>query len=189
MEAAKDPSIAALCLMATPASLYSEVIIEQIERVLSLQGGNETYIADTVAKQRAIHEQLRSGEPDPITIAPPERYEYEFVKAIIDVTGADYAKQIKCPILILQGDKDLFTVMPEESQLLKEAFVEGGNEQVELAIFPDLDHWFRPTPGQPSLDLYYEDRGPISAKFGSFLIIPIPMGNIQVKLSREHFLS
>ena len=156
MEAAEDPDIAAVCLMATPARPYTEVIIEQIEGLITLAGGSEADIAAAVAQQRAIYAQLRSGELDPTT-----SLELAFVKAIMDLAGADYAKEIECPALILHGEKDLFTVIPEEAQLLKEAFVEGGNEEVELVVLADLDHLFRPTPGQPSLALYYEDRGPI----------------------------
>jgi dipeptidyl aminopeptidase/acylaminoacyl peptidase len=81
----------------------------------------------------------------------------------MDITGADYARQITCPALILQGDKDLFTILPQEAVLLEEAFREGGDDDVTLITFTDLDHVFRPTLEQPSLELYYEDRGPISA--------------------------
>ncbi|MCX5995238.1 MAG: alpha/beta fold hydrolase, partial [Chloroflexi bacterium] len=38
MEAAEDPDIAAVCLMATPAQPMGEVIIEQIEGLLTLEG-------------------------------------------------------------------------------------------------------------------------------------------------------
>lgn len=164
MEAAADPDIAALCLMATPANQFGEVIIEQIEGLMRLQGGNETEIASIVAQQRAVYAQLRSGELDPSSLPEPSRSELEFVKAIMDIEGASYAQEIKCPVLILQGDKDLFTVIPEEAQLLKEAFNESGNEQVELIVFSDLDHIFRPTLSQPRPELYYEDRGPIPSK-------------------------
>ena len=164
MKASEDPDIAAICLMATPAKPYGEVIIEQIEGLLTLRGGNKTYIADTVTHQRAIYDQLRSGELELATMPPSERYQYEFVKAIMDIAGADYAKETRCPALILQGDKDLFTVIPQESELLKQAFKDGGNQKVKLVIFPNLDHMFRPTPGQPSGELYYQDRGPISAE-------------------------
>jgi hypothetical protein len=164
MEAAEDHDIAAVCVMATPAKPYGEVIIEQIEGLLTLQGGNKTDIADTVARQRALYEQLRSGEMDPLTYPEPTRSQLEFLKALIDISGADYAKEIKCPALILQGDKDLFTVIPAESQLLKQAFNEGGNKKVKLVIFKDLDHIFRLTLGQPSTELYYQDRGPIPAE-------------------------
>lgn len=163
MEAAGNDSIATICVMATPAQPYSEVVIEQIEGVLKLQGANETTIADMVQRERALYTQLRSGGLDPTTYPEPVRSQLEFLKAIIDVSGADYAKVIKCPALILQGDKDLFTVIPSESQLLKQAFADGGNKNVKLVVFPNLDHVFRPTPEQPSIDLYYEDRGPIPA--------------------------
>jgi pimeloyl-ACP methyl ester carboxylesterase len=162
MEAAGNDSIAAVCVMATPAKPMSEVLIEQIDWLVKSQGGNDTDVANYVAQQRAIYDQLRSGELDLSTMSPSERYQYEFVKAIMDVAGADYAREIKCPALILQGDKDLFTNIPQESQLLKEAFIEGGNKDVKLITFANLDHMFRPTPGQPSPQLYYQDRGPIS---------------------------
>jgi len=162
MEAAGNDSIAAVCVMATPARPVSEVLIEQIEWLIKAQGGNDTDVAAVVAQQRAIYEQLRSGQLDPSTLPSSVRYQYEYVKAIMDIAGADYAKEIKCPALILQGDKDLFTNIPEELELLKQAFIDGGNQNVQLITFPDLDHMFRPTPDQPSPELYYEDRGPIS---------------------------
>jgi len=39
MEAAADSDIAAICLMATPAKPFGEVIVEQIEGLIRLQGG------------------------------------------------------------------------------------------------------------------------------------------------------
>lgn len=164
MEAAQDPDIAAICLMATPAKPFDEVIIEQIEGLMTLQGANETEIAAIVTQQREIYAQIRSGQLDPAVFPEPTRTELEFVKAIMDIAGADYAREIMCPALILQGDRDLFTVIPEEAEVLKEAFNEGGNEEVELVLFTGLDHVFRPTAGEPSLDLYYEDRGPVAAE-------------------------
>jgi dienelactone hydrolase len=135
MKAAEDPDIAAVCVMATPAKPWSEVIVEQIEEGIKLLGGNETEIT-----------------------------QLEFVKALMDIAGADYAKEIRSPALILQGGKDLFTIIPEEAQLLKEAFNDGGNEEVELVVFANLDHLFRLEPGQPRLDHYHEDRGPVAAE-------------------------
>ena len=164
MEASQDPDIAALCLMATPAKPYGEVLVEQIEWFVKAAGGNDTDVAARVAQQRVIYDQLRSWKLDSAIMPPSEGYAYEFVKAIMDIAGADYAKEIKCPALILQGDKDLFTVIPQESELLKQAFNEGGNKNVNLVIFPNLDHMFRPTPGQPSGELYFQDRGPISTE-------------------------
>ena len=162
-EAADNPDIAAVCVMATPAKPMSEVIVEQIEGLLKLQGTNETDIAATVAQQQAIYAQLSSGVLDPATVPEPFRYQLEYLKAIMDLAGADYARQITCPALILQGDKDLFTTIPEEAILLEEAFQESGNDDITLITFADLDHVFRLTPEQPSMELYYEDRGPISA--------------------------
>lgn len=162
MKAAEGLDIAAVCVMATPAKPYGEVIIEQLEGSAELLGESEASVALVVEQQRALYVQLRSGELDPATYPEPGRSQLEWVRVMVDVAGADYAKEIRSPVLILQGEKDLFTIIPGESQLLKDAFIEGGNEEVELISFPDLDHMFRLTPDQPSLQLYYEDRGPIS---------------------------
>ena len=162
MMAAEDPDIAAVCTLAAPARPYGEVIVEQIEGLLTLQGASESDIAAVVAQQRAVYAQLRSGELDPEDFPEPTRSELEFVEAIMDIAGGTYAKEIESPALIIQGAKDLFTVLPSEAEALRDAYIEGGNEQVEMVVFPDLDHVFRPTPGEPSVDLYYEDRGPIS---------------------------
>ena len=43
-------------------------------------------------------------------------------------------------------------------------FIEGGNKDVELIIYTDLDHLFRPPPDEPSIDPYFEKRGPIAAE-------------------------
>ena len=170
MEAAENADIAAICVMATPARVYSEVIIEQIEGLMRLQGKDDAEIAATVAKQREIYTHLRSGQLDPATAPVSMRSELEFLKAIMDIAGADYASEIRCPALVLQGDKDLFTVIPEEAEVLKGAFEEGGNKEVELVLFTDLDHVFRPTSGEPGLDLYYEDRGPVAAEVVETLV-------------------
>ena len=162
MEAAENPDIAALCLMATPAKPMGDVIIEQIEGLMKLQGANETSIAALVELQESIYTGLRSEEDGTVNETGVSGHDLRFLAAIIHVAGADYARDVDCPAIILQGDKDLFTVIPEEAELLREAFIEGGNGDVELIMFPDLDHIFRPTPGQPSVDLYYEDRGPIA---------------------------
>ena len=161
-ETVEDKDIAAVCLMATPAKPFGDVIVEQIEAMGKLAGANETAIESAVAKQRQIYEELNSGVLDPATLPEPSASQYQFIKEIMNLSGAANAKLIKCPSLIVQGEKDLFTTIPEEAQLLKQAFIQGGNQNVTLVMFPDLDHVFRPAPGEPSPQLYYENRGPIS---------------------------
>ena len=49
-----DKDIAAVCVMATPAKPFGDVIVEQLEAMGKLAGANETAIAAAVAKQRQI---------------------------------------------------------------------------------------------------------------------------------------
>ena len=56
---------------------------------------------------------------------------------------AIYLKKVKCPVLALNGSKDL-QVPPEQNiNAIKQALAEGGNKKVTTEILPDLNHLFQ----------------------------------------------
>jgi dienelactone hydrolase len=60
------------------------------------------------------------------------------------------ARKVKVPVLILQGATD-HQVTPEQAQLLATAIRGGGNNNVTVRVFPDLNHLFVLDPsGQPA---------------------------------------
>ena len=63
------------------------------------------------------------------------------------------AGRVKTRTLILQGDKD-FQVPSDQAGVLARAVTDGGNNNVELAILPDVNHVGR-LHGEPA---NFEDR-------------------------------
>jgi dienelactone hydrolase len=60
------------------------------------------------------------------------------------------ARTVRTPILILHGETDR-QVTPEQAPALAAAFRAGGNTDVTVQMFPDLNHFFLPDPnGRPS---------------------------------------
>ncbi|MES3034607.1 MAG: alpha/beta fold hydrolase [Gemmatimonadota bacterium] len=56
------------------------------------------------------------------------------------------AKRVKVPVLILQGGDDQ-QVIASEAPLLERAFRDGGNRDVTVRVFPELNHFFIRQPG------------------------------------------
>ncbi len=56
------------------------------------------------------------------------------------------ARQVKVPVLILQGGDDQ-QVIASEAPLLERAFRAGGNRDVTARVFPELNHFFITQPG------------------------------------------
>jgi pimeloyl-ACP methyl ester carboxylesterase len=61
-----------------------------------------------------------------------------------------FLKQLKCPVLVIGGDKDLQD-LPHQVKLIKEILVNNGNEQVTAKIYPRKNHLMQDaTTGSPS---------------------------------------
>lgn len=51
-------------------------------------------------------------------------------------------KSIKCPVLALNGEKDV-QVAPENLVFIEKAIRQGGNDNVTVKEFPDMNHLFQ----------------------------------------------
>lgn len=56
------------------------------------------------------------------------------------------ARQVRTPVLLLQGADDQ-QVIASEATMLERALREGGNTDVTLHVFPELNHLFIRQPG------------------------------------------
>lgn len=52
-------------------------------------------------------------------------------------------RQVKCPVLALNGEKDLQVSAKENLAAIREALIAGGNRQVQTREFPGLNHLFQ----------------------------------------------
>ena len=128
MIAVGDPALRAIVLMAGSASTGRAIIMEQ-----------NRYSIDSIARLR--------GPARDTTLARAGRSVDSLGKLggwmgfflAYDPTTA--ARQVKTPVLILQGETDR-QVPPAEAKLLADAIRSGGNRDVTVRMFPATNHLF-----------------------------------------------
>ena len=49
-------------------------------------------------------------------------------------------RKVKCPVLVLHGEKDLMVAAEDNVPAIKKALAEGGNKNFKVAILPGLNH-------------------------------------------------
>lgn len=63
--------------------------------------------------------------------------------SLLKYEPAIYLAKIKCPVLAINGDKDLVTEPASNIKAIESGVVKGGNELVTSRIFPGLNHLFQ----------------------------------------------
>ncbi len=143
--ASEDQKIAALVLLAgaTLATL-DRLLIEQtlyqqaLEQPINPQD-REKY-PQIVKWLLARIEEARAGKQD---VAPTDLYEY--LRQHLSLNLPDTYRRVKCPVLILQGERDALA-LPHHAIEAARALAESGNKRVLLRILPNLSHIFTPSP-------------------------------------------
>ena len=149
--ASEDQKIAALVLLAgaTLANL-DKLLIEQtvyqqaLEQPFNPQD-REKY-PQIVQWLIARIEEARAGKQD---AAPTDLYEY--LRQHLSLNLPDAYRRVKCPVLILQGERDAL-VLPHHAIDAARALAESGNKRVLVRILPNLSHIFAPSPLDGGVD-------------------------------------
>ena len=68
---------------------------------------------------------------------------YKWTRYYLTTNPADYWKKVKCPVLALNGDKDLQVAADENLNAIDKAVRSGGNPDVKTIKFPELNHLFQ----------------------------------------------
>ena len=132
MVAANDPHLAAIVLMAGPASSGRAIIDFQTENLV--RGDSAIPAAAKDSALRAVRAQFDSTSAR----APWMRY-------FLAYDPLPTARRVRQPVLLLQGATDQ-QVRPEESRRLEATLRAAGNTRVTLRIFPDRNHLFLRDP-------------------------------------------
>ncbi len=166
---------AGVITLAAPAHPLDWIILWQTEFILRAGGYAEEKIQEALAQQRALHDWIRQsqGEWEDYTCEQIQQAllwlsceEFELLKAGFALSWyrQHFAhdplatiRQVKVPVLIIQGDKDI-QIPKEEAFLLAEELRKAGNERVTLQILPDLDHGLRYHPEVPSIGATHVDE-------------------------------
>jgi dienelactone hydrolase len=145
MVAAEDPALRALVVVAGPARTGREIIHYQqrfaIESFPALSAASRDSM---VAAARAELEEAAARQP--------------WLRFFLDHDPIPTARRVRTPVLVLQCETDR-QVTPDQAVLLAAAFREGGNADVTVHIFHDVNHLLLPDPdGSPAGYASLRDR-------------------------------
>ena len=133
MVAATDPRLKGIVLLAGPADKGLDILHYQQRNAIAQDTAIPAAMRDSAAKVAAT--ALDSAARSDVWMAYFLTYD-----------PIATARQVKVPALILQGGTDR-QVTPEQAAKLGAAMRAGGNRDVTVHVFPELNHLFIPDPG------------------------------------------
>jgi dienelactone hydrolase len=157
--ATADPAIAGLIVLAGPARPLEEAIVAQMRYLAAADGSVSPEEQQGIDRATALADSVRALTPADaasgrmVSGAPASYW--------LDLRGYDppaAAKQLKAPMLILQGGRD-YQVTPEEFARWKAAL--GSRRDVTFHEYPALNHLFIAGTG-PALPAEYQVPGHVA---------------------------
>jgi dienelactone hydrolase len=145
--AARAPEARGFIIMAGAARPFEDVILDQMEYVLSVNGARPDEAAQALAKIKA--QVAKAKEPNlsadtpasDLPLGAPARYWLDLQK----IKPAEAIRTVKRPLLVLQGGRD-YQVTEKDFDLWKQALT--GRDDATLKFYPDLNHLFAEGKGK-----------------------------------------
>lgn len=173
MIASRSTDVAWIVLLAAPGLKGEQIMLLQTELVLKAAGFDDDRIARArdfnlqsyaLARKEKDPEVLETKLTDlvdstgmsstlpPTTLKPQARMMTSpWFRFFLDYDPVPALKKTQCPILALNGDKDLQIASKENLAQIEKALQEGGNKDFQTHEFPGLNHLFQHAPtGSPS---------------------------------------
>jgi len=161
--ASEDPRMAAIALLAGASlSKIDRLALEQALYQAALKEpvnpSDRTKLPEDSRQVLQLIEQAKAGKKlDKEGAAATSVYEYFRQHLALDPRAT--FKQVRCPVLILQGERDDL-VLAHHALEVAQALAEAGHRQVLVRIFPNLSHVFTASPLDKALA--FEQRSQIS---------------------------
>jgi uncharacterized protein len=140
--ASEDRDLAGVILMAMPGKPLKEILIDQGIDTLRINNADTNTIKMFIAQQKAFYSFVDQYGPETPVLESYLRYENMLIwfKEIFSYDPVRVIQKIECPILILQGKKDL-QIRKENARILSSA-LDKTESQYSIELFPDVDHLF-----------------------------------------------
>ena len=132
MVAAADPGLAGIVLMAGSSRTGREILSYQQTNAV----GRDSTLSP--AEQDSLRAELAARTDSAARNTP-------WLRFFLDYDPLTTAREVGVPVLILQGATDR-QVSAEQAEELGAGFRTGGNADVTVRVFPDLNHLFLPDP-------------------------------------------
>jgi pimeloyl-ACP methyl ester carboxylesterase len=73
-----------------------------------------------------------------------DRVRFEAARGVVGSDSTDWWSRVRCPVLVLYGDRDVSTGAPEPLiTIIRRGLAAAGNNDVTVRVFPDADHSLR----------------------------------------------
>jgi pimeloyl-ACP methyl ester carboxylesterase len=170
--ASSDPRIAFIIALAGPGVIGEEILHKQNYDISIISGAEEKQIRKGISINRKLFAILKK-EPDNNKAADSmtatyrklltkektssedidkaikqfnaslNPVSYNWIRFFISTNPADFWKKVKCPVLALNGEKDLQVAAGINLPAIEKALKSGGNNAVTTVKLPDLNHLFQ----------------------------------------------
>ncbi|PIQ19870.1 MAG: alpha/beta hydrolase [Cytophagales bacterium CG18_big_fil_WC_8_21_14_2_50_42_9] len=178
--ASKSKDVSFIVLLAGPGILGKKGLMQQSELTLKTLGASEAEIQKTkeinaeIAKIIAKHQNTKALKADltnyiqkniktiPTYLKPKEITKEQFISGQIEFISspayqfiwnydpAPTLEKVTCPVLALNGGKDLQVPPQENLTAIGNALKKGGNKSLTIKELPNLNHFFQEcTTGSP----------------------------------------
>ena len=160
MAAVHNPDVAFVVMMAGPGVPGDQLLTEQLLLIEKAAGKSQPEIDKDAAVQRDVLATLKKDK-DPVTRekdlrevlagkVPDAQIDIQIKVAtspwflsLLEGDPATTLSQLTCPVLAINGEKDL-QVPPEQNlPAIRKALVAGGNKNFEVVELPGLNHLFQ----------------------------------------------
>jgi len=170
--ASRNADIAFIVSLAGPGVKGYDVILRQTADIMRASGSSETEINETLTANSQLF-KMAIAEPDQRKFAKSAMEWYSkdldskglsqeerrekmaaFTQGLVSVNNpwmryfletdpAQFWSQVRCPVLALNGEKDLQVSQEMNLPAIKAAMRSGGNRKVKTVMLPGLNHLFQ----------------------------------------------
>lgn len=141
--------------MSPPAAYpaFYELTRRKMDLLRISQHWSDSLVLDSIRK---IYSEWKARQPDSILVplradkASPDQYASQvkteripWLKYFIATDPAAFWEQVKCPVLALNGDRDIQVYAKENLDAIRKAVRKGGNRKVKVKALPGLNHLFQ----------------------------------------------
>lgn len=135
--ASKDKRVAAIALLAGASNPLDKVVTEQA--LYQTAKGETVDVANR--KQSQLVQYLMKMFADAKLAENANNPKFAYFREHASFNPLDLTEKVKCPVLIMQGERDS-QVLAYHAVNLASSLVQSGNKNVSLRILPNLGHLF-----------------------------------------------
>jgi pimeloyl-ACP methyl ester carboxylesterase len=158
--AVQNPDIAFIVLMAGPSVPLAQVLSAQLRLILEASGMRQADVDKKAEQQRTMLKLVREHTDNAVLekkmkeefagAAPDEQMGVQakmigsrWFRWLLDYDPGATLRKVRCPVLAINGEKDLQVPPKQNLPAISEALKEGGNPDYKVEELPGLNHLFQ----------------------------------------------